>query len=111
MKIIIDDLKEIYSENIMLVKTLMKRESAEEYPEMLKWKLQMLYFDGSRWIELCRIDNYLHEGQAGSHIHVYNKDEVKRVELTFEEADGAIKKISSKILKERFSEDIKFGDG
>ena len=71
----------------------------------------MLYFDGSRWVEICRIDNYLHEGQKGSHIHVYNKDEVKRVELTFEEADRAIKEISSKILKERFSEDIEYGDG
>jgi len=36
MKTLIDDLNEFYSENVRLVKTLMKRESAEEYPEMLK---------------------------------------------------------------------------
>ena len=46
MKILIDELNEFYGENIRLVKTLMKRETVEEYPELLKWALQMLYFDG-----------------------------------------------------------------
>ena len=82
MKVLIDGLNEFYSENVRLVKTLMKRESSEEYPKLLRWKLQMLYFNGE-WIEICRIDNYLHEGQVGSHIHANKK--VKRVELSFEE--------------------------
>ena len=46
MKILIDELNEFYGENIRLVKTLMKRETVKEYPELLKWALQMLYFDG-----------------------------------------------------------------
>ncbi|MBI4453013.1 hypothetical protein HY636_00040 [Candidatus Woesearchaeota archaeon] len=58
MKTLIDGLNEFYGENIRLVKTLMKRESPEEYPELMKWALQMLYFDGEQWIEICRIDNY-----------------------------------------------------
>ena len=108
MKILIDDLNEFYSEKVRLVKTLMKRESPEEYPELLKWALQMLYFDGNDWVEICRIDNYPHETQTGSHIHAYKKEEVKRVELTFEEADKMIKEISGRILKEKFNEDIRF---
>ena len=108
MKTIIDGLNEFYSENVRLVKTLMKRESANEYPELLKWKLQMLYFDGKEWAEVCRIDNYPHESQKGSHIHVYGKEDVKRAEMTFQEADKIIKEISARILKEKFNEYITF---
>ena len=110
MKILIDGLNEFYSENIRLVKTLMKRESPEEHPELMKWALQMIYFDGEDWIEICRIDNYLHEKQKGSHIHAYKKDEVKRLELSFQEADKLIKEISARILKDEFKEDTEFGD-
>ena len=108
MKTLIDGLNEFYSENVRLVKTLMKRESANEYPELLKWKLQMLFFDGKEWVEICRIDNYLHECQTGGHIHIYGKEDVERVEMTFQEADKIIKEISARILKEKFNEDIKF---
>ena len=97
MKVLID-IQEFYSENVRLVKTLMKRESVEEYPEMMKWKLQMLYFK-EKWVEICRIDNYLHENQKGSHIHIGEK--VERVEMTFAEAEKRIKEISSRILKEK----------
>ncbi|MBI4440256.1 hypothetical protein HY638_04765 [Candidatus Woesearchaeota archaeon] len=108
MKILIDGLNEIYAENVRLVKTLMKRESPDEHPELTKWALQMLYFNGSEWIEICRIDNYPHDKQKGSHIHAYKKDEVKRIDITFQEAEKAIKEISSRILKEKFKESIKF---
>lgn len=108
MKVLIDGLQEFYSEHVRLVKTLMKRELLEEHPELMKWKLQMLYFDGNDWIELCRIDNYLHDNQQGSHVHVYDQKEVKRIEITFEEADGTIKNISERILREIFKENINF---
>ncbi|MFH1332386.1 MAG: hypothetical protein ABIH63_03840 [archaeon] len=108
MKILIQGLNEFYGENVRLVKTLMKRESLGEYPDLMKWKLQMSYFDGNDWIEICRIDNYLHENQVGSHIHNYKKKGIKRVEMTFEEAEKNIKNISQRILKEDFGEDIKF---
>ncbi|MBI2136808.1 hypothetical protein HYU06_07080 [Candidatus Woesearchaeota archaeon] len=108
MKILIDGLNEFYSENVRLVKTLMKRESPKEYHELLKWAFQMLYFDEGKWVEICRIDNYLHDGQKGSHIHIYDRDEVKRMELTFHEAEKLIKEISEKMLKEEFKQTVKF---
>src|SRR3989338_6186060 len=98
MKVLIDSLNEFYSEKIRLVKALMKRESPQEYPEPMKWALQMLYFDGEEWGEICRIDNYLHERQNGRHIHFY-----KNIRL--------IKQISARILKDEFMEQIDFGDG
>ncbi len=108
MKILIQGLNEFYGENVRLVKTLMKRESPEEYPDLMKWKLQMLYFDGDNWMEICRIDNYLNENQKGSHIHVYGRRGVNWVGITFEDAKDVIKEISARILKQEFKEDIKF---
>ena len=109
MKVLMDGLNEFYGEKVRLVKTLMKRESPREYPELMKWALQMLYFDGSDWVEICRIDNYLHGNQKGSHVHVYRKERVKRIEIGFQEADRLIKEISERILRDRFREDIRFG--
>jgi hypothetical protein len=110
MKILIDNINIFYNENLRLVKTLMKRESPKEHPELMKWALQMLYFKGDDWIEICRIDNYMHENQTGSHIHIYDKEEVKRIKITFQEAEKTIIEISNKILKEKFNEIIHFGD-
>ena len=110
MKKLIDEMNEFYSEDVRLVKNVMKRESPDEYPELFKWAFQMLYFDGEDWIEICRIDNYLHENQIGTHIHLYGKKEVKRVELSFQEADTEIKEISQRILLEKFKKHINFGD-
>jgi|SRR3989338_2449857 len=110
MKPLIEDLNEFYAENVRLVKNLWKRENDREYPESLKWALQMLYFDGKEWIQICRIDNYLHEGEIGSHVHLYNKKEVRRELLSFQEADKLIKKISATILIEKFNQQIDFGD-
>ncbi|MBI4453012.1 hypothetical protein HY636_00035 [Candidatus Woesearchaeota archaeon] len=52
----------------------------------------------------------MHESQKGSHVHTYKKEEVKRIDITFQEADKAIKEISTRILQEKFNEHINFGD-
>ncbi|RJQ17115.1 hypothetical protein C4573_03605 [Candidatus Woesearchaeota archaeon] len=104
MNVLMDNISIFYSQNVRLIKSLMKREFPEEYPEVFKWKVQMLYFDGKAWIEICRIDNYLHQQQAGSHIHEYKKEQVAWVPLTFQEAEKLIKEKSMKILKEKFNQ-------
>ncbi|MDO8643273.1 MAG: hypothetical protein Q7R76_06895 [Candidatus Woesearchaeota archaeon] len=108
MRILIDDLNISYSEKVRLIKTLMKRESLEEYTELLKWKLQTLYLHEGVWMEICRIDNYPHENQQGSHIHQHGKKEVIRVSLSFEEAEERIEEITKRILQEKFNEIIDF---
>lgn len=108
MKILINDLNEFYTDRVRLVKRLLKRESLQEYPELLKWALLMLYFNGEKWIEICRIDNYIHQNQQGSHMHI--EKDVKRMELSFEGAEQVIKQISARILREKFQYIINFGD-
>lgn len=109
MKILIDGLSDFYGSNIRIINTLMKRESEEEFPEVMKWSVQMLYLCENEWVEICRIDNYLHEGQHGSHIHYYGRDDVRRIPLSYKEAGRAIKEIGARILKERFSVIAEFG--
>lgn len=108
MKVLIDGLSDFHGDNIRIVRTLMKRESGEEFPEKMKWSVQMLYFHANKWMEICRIDNYPHENQTGSHIHYHGREEVRRVSLSYEEADKAIKDIGARILKERFNMITKF---
>jgi hypothetical protein len=151
MKVLIDGLNQFYGSDVKLIKTLMKREYPEEYPELMKWKLQMLYFYEDGWIELskirpsgefsqglkprplgrifdpknspvkargvktpalrqglapsgefllCRIDNYLHEGMEGSHIHLGER--VIHVEMTIREAEKSIERIAARVLKEKY---------
>lgn len=108
MRILIDDFNQFYGEKVRFIKTLMKRESPEEFPELLKWKLQTLYLHQDQWIEMCRIDNYPHENQPGSHIHQYGKKEVLRIPLSFEEAKERIEQITRRVLQEKFNEIVTF---
>lgn len=93
---------EFISEDIRIEKKLMKRESPDEYPSLLKWKIQMLYFHGSSWIQICRLDNYAHEGVVGSHVHTYGNERVRRVEVSFREAYDLLIEVGSRILRKRF---------
>ena len=107
MKTLIDT-NEFHDDDIRLMRSLKKRESLDEYHEVMKWALQTLYFDGNEWIKICRIDNFIHEEQKGSHIHIYKRGQVKRIKLTYQQAEKLIKKISERILKDYFKKIIKF---
>jgi len=108
MKILIDHLSKFYGSNVRIVENLMKMASIEEYPEPMKWSVQMLYFDGENWTEICRIDNYLHGGLIGSHIHSYGKENVEWVSLNFNEAKKIVKEKGARIVKDIFHEELRF---
>jgi hypothetical protein len=101
------DFDELHNEKIRIIKKLMKRESAVEFPELLKWAVQLLYFDGHDWIEICRIDNYLHDNHLGAHIHQYGSIRVSRFDSDYYDALDSIKVISAKIIKKYFNDNIK----
>jgi tricorn protease-like protein len=103
MKTLIDT-KEFPIENVRIDRTLMKRESEEEFPELMKWAVQLSYWTGDEWVQICRADNFLHEGQIGSHIHTYNQDRVKWIEVSYTEADKIVKETSTRILREKFGQ-------
>jgi hypothetical protein len=84
----------------------MKRESNKEHYELLKWAVQMLYFNEDKWIEICRIDNYLHNGMKGTHIHTYGTENVKMVDVAFQDARRLTCEIGEKIIKNKFNENV-----
>src|SRR3989344_7681315 len=100
MKCIVYDINPI-TEKIRLITKIFKRESLEEFPEPMKWSLQMIYFCGVEWIQVCRIDNYPHQGVHGAHIHSYGTQYVARCNLIMREARQKIFLICSRVLMER----------
>jgi len=110
MKVLIKNPIILFSKKIRLVKTLKKREYEEEYPEKFKWAIQMLYSEEDKWIEICRIDNFMHKGDCQSHIHLFRKRKVWKVNLTFHEAEKEIFIIGKKILREYFNEEVNFDE-
>lgn len=81
-----------------LVKRLYKVKKSKEYPTGLKFCFQYLYQREDEWLEIVRIDNYLHQNKPGTHIHFFNKKRVKWEELTFEEAEKRVEEIAEKII-------------
>jgi hypothetical protein len=102
MKTLIDNREIFYDQDIRLIINLKKRDYEKEYPEKFKWALQMLHLHEGYWTEICRIDNYPHEGQIRSHIHVRGQ-RVLDLQVSFKEAKQIIKDISRNILREKYN--------
>jgi len=97
-------MKEIYVKDLdlghkrRLIKKLYKVKKSKEYPIGLKFCIQYLYQRNDEWLEIVRIDNYLHQNKPGTHIHLFNKEQVKREELTFKEAEIRAEETAEKII-------------
>ena len=57
-----------------------------------------LYFKDNKWIQVARIDNQMHEGKPGVHIHIF-KRKVQWMELNFEDAETRIIELGDRIIK------------
>jgi 5-formaminoimidazole-4-carboxamide-1-beta-D-ribofuranosyl 5'-monophosphate synthetase len=81
-----------------IIRKLYKVEKSTEYPLGLKFCVQYLYSRHEEWLELIRIDNYLHHNKPGTHIHFFNKKEPKWVNLDFKEATQEVERLAEKII-------------
>ena len=82
-----------------LIKRLWKIDKTSDFPDGLEFAYQFLYMKEGRWIQVVRIDNQLHEGQPGAHIHILNRDKVEWEQLTFEEAENRILELGERIIR------------
>ncbi|MDO8740401.1 MAG: hypothetical protein Q7J54_02370 [Candidatus Woesearchaeota archaeon] len=87
------------AEDKRLVKKLWKVDKTDYFPHGLEFAYQFLYFKDNEWIQVARIDNQLHEGKAGVHIHILKREEVRWEELTFEQAEEKILEIGEGIVR------------
>ena len=87
------------AENKRLVKRLYKVDKSEDFPNGLEFAYQYLYFKDDKWIQVARIDNQLHSGKPGAHIHTLSREKVQWADLTFEEAEEKILEMGENIIK------------
>lgn len=81
----------------ILIKKLWKVKKDLCFPTALEFSYQYLYFKSDEWIQIARIDNQLHKGKPGTHIHILNR-KVRWEKLTFEESEKRIIELSKKII-------------
>ena len=86
------------AENKRLIKKLWKVDKSGDFPDGLEFAYQFLYLK-DEWIQIARIDNQLHEGKPGVHIHILKREKVKWEELSFEEAEKAIIELGERVIK------------
>ena len=85
------------SEDTRLVKKVEKTKRSDHFPDGIRFALQYLYFKDDRWHQLARIDNYLHQGKPGAHIHLYKRKDVRFEEMRLEEAEERMRWLASAI--------------
>ena len=99
MKEVIIDQDIPLAEDKRLIKRLWKVDKSDDFPKGLEFVYQFLYFKNNEWIQVARIDNQLHEGKAGVHIHILKREKVTWEELSFEEAEEKIFEFGESVIK------------
>lgn len=87
------------AEDKRLIKRLWKVDKSNDFPDGLEFTYQFLYFKDNQWVQVARIDNQLHEGKAGVHIHVLKREMVEWERLTFEKAEERILELGESVIK------------
>lgn len=81
-----------------LVKKLWKVTQSNDFPTGVKFVYQYLYFRSNQWQQMARIDNMLHKGKPGVHIHTLKREKVEWQDMTFEEAEEKILEYGEKVI-------------
>lgn len=87
------------AEDKRLVKRLWKVDKNDDFPDGLEFAYQFLYLKEGEWIQVARIDNQLHEGKVGVHIHILKREKVEWEYLTFEQAEERILELGESVIK------------
>lgn len=93
------------TDDMRLIKRLWKVDKNDKYPSGLEFAYQLLFFKDDKWKQIARIDNQLHEGKPGVHVHIINREKVKWEDMSFEEAEEKIIQIGKKIIEGGLDED------
>ncbi len=82
-----------------IVLKLIKVDKDENFPEGLEFAVQYLYLKDNEWQQIARIDNQLHEGRAGVHIHILKREKVEWTDMPFNDAREKIIEIGESIIR------------
>ena len=98
MRVAIIDQDIPLAEDKRLVKRLYQVGKSDNFPDGLEFAYQFLYFKDGEWIQVARIDNQLHSGKPGVHIHTLKREKVEWKDLTFEDAEEKIIEMGENII-------------
>jgi type III secretion system FlhB-like substrate exporter len=86
------------TEDRRLIKKLWKVDKSSNFPNGLEMAYQFLYFKDKEWIRVARIDNQLHEGKPGTHIHIL-KRQPEFIEIDFGSVEEKIIEMAENVIK------------
>ena len=81
-----------------IITRLWKVKKSRNFPEGLEFALQLLYLKDEEWVQIARIDNQMHEGKSGTHIHIFGRENVKWEDISFQDAEQRIIEIGRRII-------------
>lgn len=84
--------------NRRVVIKVTKVDKSYAFPESIEFAIQYLYYLNGEWQRIVRIDNMMHEGKPGVHMHILN-GKVKWIDMAYYEAKEKIYDIAEKIIK------------
>ena len=82
--------------NMRIIRKMWKVLKSNNFPDGIEFAIQLLTYKEGKWLQIARIDNQLHQGKPGSHIHI--GDRIVWENLTFEEAEEKIHAISKRMI-------------
>jgi hypothetical protein len=80
-----------------LVSKIYRVDKSKDYPFGIEFAFQYLYFQDNEWKQIARIDNQLHEGRPGTHIHALGK-RIGFEEISVEDAKKRLIEIAEEII-------------
>jgi hypothetical protein len=89
----------LISEEKRIALKLIKVSKDEHFPAGIEFAVQYLYFKDGEWIQVARIDNQLHEGRPGVHIHILKREKVEWANISFSEAKEKIIELGEEVIK------------
>ncbi len=99
-EIINDDIFD--GENRRLIRKAWKVEKSENYPHGHEFAYQYLFNKDGEWLQVVRIDNQLHEGRPGAHIHKYRHEIVEWQDIPLHQVEQRLKEIAEIIIRSVF---------
>ncbi len=73
-----------------IIKSVWKVPISESFPEGIEFSIQLLYMNYEVWKQVARIDNHLHKGIPGTHLHYDSR--VIWKDLTVRQAEKEIRR-------------------
>src|SRR3989338_5581878 len=73
-----------------LIRKAWKVRKSDQFPEGIIFVFQYLLWLNGRWEQMVRLDNMLHQGTPGTHIHYYKKQKVDWLPIGIQNAERIV---------------------